>query len=151
MKNKKAPTELQRPKKELTIRQKLEIISLLDKKTQKDLAKQYDVSDDCIFRIKKNKEKIAQSANQNIDMRRIIKTSKYDVINEETFQWFSLTRKNNIPITGVLLQETAQFFALKHDLTNFKASNGWLETFKSRNKIKSEFLFGESKDADYES
>lgn len=53
-----------------------------------------------------------------------------------------------MPITGPLLQEKAMQIAQGLDISQdeFKASNGWLNRFKSRNRIKAKFISGEAGD-----
>ena len=53
-----------------------------------------------------------------------------------------------MPITGPMLQEKAMEIAQGLDISQdeFKASNGWLDHFKSRNGIKAKFISGEAGD-----
>ena len=58
-----------------------------------------------------------------------------------------MARERCIPITGPLLKEEALLIAKMLDpSTAFKASNGWLESFKKRHNIKSMKVSGECAD-----
>ena len=50
-------------------------------------------------------------------------------------EWFSMARSKNIPVSGPMLQAKAVAVAEQMQLENFKASNGWVEKFKTRYKI----------------
>ncbi|KAH6946059.1 hypothetical protein HPB50_011356 [Hyalomma asiaticum] len=58
--------------------------------------------------------------------------STYADVDKAVFTWFLDSRARNVPISGTILQQKAKDFAsiLGHD--DFKASNGWLQGFKSR-------------------
>lgn len=67
-------------------------------------------------------------------------------INELTFAWMKDAVARRINITGPLLQEKALEFAERTGNTNFKASKGWLESFKTRNNITFGTMSGERGD-----
>lgn len=46
------------------------------------------------------------------------------------FEWFCKVRKQNIPVSGTLIQEKARGSHL-----HFTASNGWLEKFRKKHGI----------------
>ena len=48
---------------------------------------------------------------------------------------FSVNRALNLPISGPLIQEKALSVAEKLGIANFKASNGWLDRFKTSHNI----------------
>ncbi|CAF1687082.1 unnamed protein product, partial [Adineta ricciae] len=67
-------------------------------------------------------------------------------IDELVFEWFTIQRSKNIPISGPILQEKARQFAeqLGYLPDEFKASNGWLEKFCARHAISFRLISGES-------
>ena len=59
-------------------------------------------------------------------------------------EWIKKARAYNCIITGPIIQEVATKLATQHlDIQQFKASNGWLEMFRSRNEIVYKVLQGE--------
>ena len=66
-------------------------------------------------------------------------------------EWFHQVRELNEPITDKILQEKALIFNENlgnQGLTNFRASNGWLQRLKKRQGIRSVALKGEKASAD---
>ncbi|KAL4153097.1 hypothetical protein QTP88_000930 [Uroleucon formosanum] len=81
------------------------------------------------------------------------RTQATDLIkNRETILklWKSHARAKNIPISGPILKEKALQVSKEFECENFKASNGWLDKFKSRYNISFKVVCGESKSVDTE-
>ena len=65
-------------------------------------------------------------------------------INDTVYEWFVLQRAKKIPVSGPILQAYAKNFAQElGDSSSFKASNGWLERFKSRYNVRFRPVSGE--------
>ncbi|KAL4234901.1 Tigger transposable element-derived protein 2 [Mactra antiquata] len=88
--------------------------------------------------------------NSNSQKQRFNAPAKFDKVNDLVFEWFSCTRAKNINISGVLIQEKAKHFAQQLGIENFKASNGWLDKFKTKHSIKCFRVSGESAGVDVE-
>jgi len=58
--------------------------------------------------------------------------------------WFEQCREQRIPVSGVMLQEKATQHVKKVGHDNFKASTGWLDSFKCRKGIVFRKICGES-------
>jgi len=56
-------------------------------------------------------------------------------INELTLKWVKNAVSRRINVTGPLIQAKALDFARSLNKTEFKASKGWLESFKQRNNL----------------
>ena len=54
-------------------------------------------------------------------------------------------RSNSIPVSGRSLQEKATDFAKMLGITDFKASNGWVDGWKARNNVTFKIVSGEAK------
>ncbi|XP_053571634.1 tigger transposable element-derived protein 6-like [Bombina bombina] len=76
-------------------------------------------------------------------------TGKED-LNKLLWEWFVAARSKNVPISGPILQTQALALAKELGKTDFKASNGWLESFKRRHCIVWKEICGEAKDVDQE-
>ncbi|UYV78937.1 hypothetical protein LAZ67_17000338 [Cordylochernes scorpioides] len=59
-------------------------------------------------------------------------------------KWFKQARDKKIPVSGHLIRSKAEQFATEMGKTDFKASSGWLDGFKERNKISFKTICGES-------
>ena len=68
---------------------------------------------------------------------------RFQDIDSAMLGWFRIARSKNIPVLGPMLQAKAVAVAEQMQLENFKASNGWLEKFKTRYKIKGMTVSGE--------
>ncbi|CAF1143326.1 unnamed protein product [Adineta steineri] len=78
-------------------------------------------------------------------MKRKLTNNFAQEISEKTYEWFALQRSKRIPISGPILREYALKMAAElGDTSGFKASNGWLERFKSRYNIQFRIISGEA-------
>ena len=69
-------------------------------------------------------------------------------INKLTWAWFKDITARKLPVSGPLLQERALKFATDLRNNDFKASNGWLDSFRLRHNIAFVRRCGESGDVD---
>ena len=60
------------------------------------------------------------------------KSTPMDSLNELMFLFFSQARAKNLPISGPILLSKALAFAEELDIQEFRASNGWLTSYKQR-------------------
>ena len=58
-----------------------------------------------------------------------------DDVNVCTWRWFEKMHHYNLPISGPMIKEQAKVYADSLGFDGFKASNGWLESFKRRHNI----------------
>uniref|UniRef100_A0A2S2PSY6 Tigger transposable element-derived protein 6 n=1 Tax=Schizaphis graminum TaxID=13262 RepID=A0A2S2PSY6_SCHGA len=85
---------------------------------------------------------------------KMIKSMKHndnEIINNEIWDWFVAVRAKNIPVSGPIIQEKAREIAVRHGNHSFKASNGWLSSFKNRHNIAWNRVCGESNDVNIDS
>jgi hypothetical protein len=69
------------------------------------------------------------------DVKRFTKSKDDDEINRAVFEWFVSARAKGVPVSGTLIQAETLETAKKLGKDDFKASNGWLESFKRRHNI----------------
>ena len=102
--------------------------------------------------IVKNKEAIRQDYSKGapLDKRRNLRKTGNEEINSLIYEWFRAARSKNVPVSGPLIQEKAKLFAEELGIETFKASNGWLESFRKCHGIKFSILSGEAADVNEE-
>lgn len=133
--------------RELDLKKKVELIQTsLKGKSQRALAQQFQISKSQVQRILVNKNNVLARYRENAPAtsRRCPNDRGHTEIDELTISWFRSVRNKNIPISGPLIQEKALFFAKTLEVTDFKASNGWLAKFKARHQITGGKISGES-------
>ena len=125
---------------QLTLQQKIEVLEMIERKTPyREIAKLFNIAHSTISGIKKTKEEIYELIQKraNLSMHRIHKsmpiTSK--ILDERMYNWYLHNRQQNIPINGRQIQQKALEIAKDLNLPEFKASNGWLDSFKRRHQI----------------
>jgi hypothetical protein len=98
---------------------------------------QFGVAKSAVGNINKNRDAILKSWDENCSNERKQKLHITDneAVNLITLQFFQKCRAMNIPITGPMLQPKATEIAQKLHVENFQASNGWLESFRTRHNI----------------
>ena len=67
-------------------------------------------------------------------------------INQLCWDWFQEATSRRINISGPLIQEQALKFTKDLEVDQFKASNGWLQSFLKRHNIVFRTMSGESGD-----
>lgn len=100
--------------------------------SNKEVAKKYNVPKNTLSTWVKNKEKILKAYEEGHAKRQRLKTAEFENIDAATYKWFLSKRCQNVPITGIMVQAKALYFAIKLNITNFQASDGWLRNWKER-------------------
>ena len=120
-------------------------------KSCRKIAEEYGVGKTQIQKIIKEKEsieaEIASGSYLGKKYGKVRKTGNED-LNSRIWEWFCEVRSRNIPISGKLIQEKAKWMAAELGMIDFRASNGWLESFKRRNNIRFAVISGEANDVD---
>ena len=78
------------------------------------------------------------------------RSSKYSNVNQAVWDWYTLYRNPNIPVSGSMLQEEATLIAEKLEISDLVASSGWLEKFKQKYSICNKTVAGEAGDVSKE-
>ena len=136
-----------KPYKELTLAEKVELIKASSGTSQRKLAEQFGCGKTQVSNILKRKAEYmtAYTDNQRTDSKRPCLRGHYDELDNH---WFVKIRGANMPVSGPLLQEKATHFAREMNITDFKASNGWLHRFKTRHNITCLKVCGEAGSVD---
>jgi hypothetical protein len=76
--------------------------------------------------------------------RKRAKTCQHPELEAAMLKWFKCARANNVPISGTILKEKAKDLSTQLGITDFKASEGWLNGFKTRHGISGKVISGEA-------
>ena len=136
-------------RKTLSLKERVDLInSAASGKGCRELANKFNIGKTQASDILKRKAEILDEfeSNMDIDRKRKRHKSVHSDLNSVTWDWFLKCRSMNIPVSGPMLQEKALKFAQDLDKTEFKASNGWLESFRKRHNISFNALSGEAAD-----
>jgi len=71
---------------------------------------------------------------------------KYSDVNQALWDWYTMCRNSNIPVSGSMLQAEATLIAEKLEFSDFVASNGCLEKFKQKYSICNKTVAGKAGD-----
>ena len=135
-------------RKFVTFNTKLDIVSALDEgKSIRVVASEIGVSKGTVQAVKKNRLTILAEAesNRSLTRGRIVVQSTLNIL---IWRWFALARMHGFPISGPILQARALELSGKLGISNFKASEGWLDKWKKRNNVRSYIISGESGNID---
>ena len=120
-----------------TIAKKIEILNLLQNgNARSDVCRQYSIASSTLFQFIKDEKKIRSEFETNRDSnRQMIKDSPRHTLEQALVKWVHVIRERKIAIDGPMVQEQALKFAKEMGITDFTASNGWLDRFKKREKL----------------
>lgn len=138
-------------RKSLTAAQKKEVclkkISTPSLK-QKELAKEYDVSEGMISDILKEKDRwLAIDADTYQAGLRREKKALFPIIEEALSLWLEKALQAGLIITDNILLTKALEFAFLCKEEKFKGSNGWIDNFKKRHNLRQYNIHGEAASA----
>ena len=134
----------------MNLKEKIDVLEVAEKEklSVRSLAERFHVGKTQISELLKEKEEIRKmwvlNSNENLKNLKFRKTETSE-IDEVLMKWFRSARAKNIPVSGVLLQEKAREVGESLGLETFKASNGWLEKFRTRHNISFKQICGEEK------
>ena len=133
----------------LNLSDRYKVINLSEKGLSvRKIAGEFKVGKSQISNILKRKADILKSfkENGNNERKRQCRSYGNDEINNLTWLWFQDAISRRLPVSGPLLQERALKFATDLGITEFKGSNGWLESFLKRHNITFGAMSGERGD-----
>ncbi len=111
------------------------------------MAVDYTISEGTVSNIFKNREKYLNEFNsRSKKVKRIRKTNTNEKINELVLRFISTSNANRVPINGPLIKAFALEIAQNNNITDFKASNGWLQKLTKRYDIRFNSYSGEAAD-----
>jgi DNA-binding Lrp family transcriptional regulator len=139
-------------KRQISMSEKLYFLQEVDKNPrmkQVEIAAKLKISSSTLNSIIKNREKIESSAREGVsNCRKRVRGGKFCDLEDVLLKWFKQARSSNVPLDGVLVREKASYLADKMGISDFKASNGWVEGFKKRHGIVYRCIRGEAASVD---
>ena len=99
--------------------------------------------------LKRKREIISQAEDNCHPSAKRVRVCTSDDLNNQLWQWYVAARAKKIPISGPIIQfGHALRIAEQLSYRDFKASNGWLEKFRTRHNISFKILSGNSASVD---
>ncbi|GAV03318.1 hypothetical protein RvY_13760 [Ramazzottius varieornatus] len=134
-------------KAEVPIATKLQMLEDIDNNvSHKLVARKFNVSVSTISYILKKRKKIEEAAELNEGRKRLVRTTKYQHINNMMLEFYNRCQAVLIPVASPLLQTVSRQFATAIGMDSFTGSNGWAAAFLHRNRITSFAKRGEKKE-----
>ncbi|XP_053316501.1 uncharacterized protein LOC128484206 [Spea bombifrons] len=101
------------------------------------LATQFGVSRSQIVQIIRRREELLCALQNNVSGDRIRRQRRTtnDQVNAAVWEWLQGARDADVALSGRVIREKALQIAREHGIRDFKASNGWLNSFKKAHNI----------------
>jgi len=104
--------------------------------SQRALALKFNCSKTQIQNILKDKDRLLQEWKEGgSQFAKRKRRQKNENVNNFVWEWFKEARAKGLPLSGPILQEKAREFAAFFNIGKFNASNGWLDSFRTRHSI----------------
>jgi len=116
----------------------------LPKLWQRDAAARLGISQSALVSLLKNREDIMSREGD----RKRARTGKDPLVEKAVVTWIKTVRDKNANLSGPLVMEKAQEFAIKLNKADSKPTDGWFSRFKKREGIVHKKLHGECLSAD---
>ncbi|KAI1698859.1 tc5 transposase DNA-binding domain-containing protein [Ditylenchus destructor] len=132
-----SPSRKSSPSRRVLTLQKKEILDAYEQeKSWVVLSKQFDLPDSTIRTIVSNKHKILSALDEGCQAKRSrVFTAKHEEIEKGMVSWMKSARSQNIELSGPLIKEKAKELAVRLNIHDFEASQGWLSNLKQRHSI----------------
>jgi hypothetical protein len=134
----------------LTLSDKIKLIELKQHEnlSVKELMVKFKCGKTQVYEAIKNKDKLMEqwvSCKNSGKSKRVVSV-RFEQVEQDLYRWFINCRSKSLPISGPILQTEATKLAEKLGISDFKASNGWLDRFKRRHNIVCKQINGEAND-----
>ena len=122
----------------LDIETKLAIIRLVrGGKSHVSVANDFGVTRTTVSKMLKNASKIEAMSNElpTTRGRKSLRVGDHAPLEQELYKWYVEQQEQGVRVSGCLIKSKASELSARYSQTEFKASNGWLEGFKTRFSI----------------
>ncbi|XP_029440512.1 zinc finger protein 282-like isoform X4 [Rhinatrema bivittatum] len=135
----KPPRQAATKRLELKLRDKIVVLQEYEKRkvSMRELAAQFGVSKTQIGQIVKRKEELLTEYLNDAsgDRVRRRRRTENDQLNSMVWDWIRTVRAENVALSGAIVKRKALELAEQLGVTEFKASNGWLDSFKRAHNL----------------
>ncbi|XP_063918645.1 tigger transposable element-derived protein 4-like [Zophobas morio] len=132
-------------RKALTLKDKYDIIQKIQSGVkQRDVSQEMNLIKSTVSMIWKQREAILSAYGQGNSTCKKMRKSKHHEMDQGLLKWFTQKRQENVPVSGIILQEKANEMGSKIENKDFKCSKSWIERFKRRHNIRTGKIVGES-------
>lgn len=122
-------------RKALRVDEKVCMIRAIEKGEKKsNVGRRLGLSPSTVATIWKNKDAILLAELQGGSSKKL-RRPKFEDLDKAMLLWLNNECQNDKPISGPIIKAKAEKLAEKFGITDFKASQGWLEKFKHRHNI----------------
>lgn len=138
---------------ELTLEQKNKALNLLRTKSFTSVSKLTNIPRTTLYSIKRSETRVRQGLNlkrATLKTRKRLRVSTHPQLNDQLYAWFLKKRSAHMPISDKLLGAKCQQLHKKMcSIQNcmFKASQGWIKSFKAERGLRAIAIAGEKLDA----
>ena len=101
----------------------------LKKLSKNAVAAKFGIPLSTLSTIVTNSGKIQEKVESSVSLKRKnLRSAKFTEVEDELYTFFCKCREEKLPISGLILQEKAEYIALRKKIDNFRCSIGWLTT-----------------------
>lgn len=137
-----------------TLKEKVEILREVDggKTSKLEIARKHGIPKSTLSTYIKNKRAIeeAYATDAFTGSRKRLCSAKHPELERAVLTWIKEMRSQNIPLSGPIVMAKAADYALRLNIDDFKASEGWLHRFRERHEIVFCTMSGEGKEVNSE-
>uniref|UniRef100_UPI00358F13F2 tigger transposable element derived 5-like n=1 Tax=Myxine glutinosa TaxID=7769 RepID=UPI00358F13F2 len=143
-----------RNRKSFSVKDKLHALDAIKTKSQTQVARDLGISESTLCGWKSQEEKLLASlckVEEEAGLKAKRLNTAKDVSHDDSlYEWFVQARSEGLPISGPILKAQAEKFdkQINGEISQFKASNGWLDRFKRRHGISQVLVSGEIRSTD---
>lgn len=127
--------DIKEKRKRLSLKEKIDVIEKSKSMPMQELAKKFDSASSTIYNILHKQDELTNlwMESQNPESRNKMRETRHEKVNVATLNWLRVAQSEGVLVSGPMLQEQARIYAVHYNDPDFKASNGWLHSFKRRN------------------
>lgn len=118
----------------------------------KDVALSFNIKANTLSTIYKNREKLKEKLIDTPTCKKFkrIRLGKHAELDEAVLNFVQQARQHNIPVNGSIIKKKAATLSERLNISNFNASDGWLQRLKKRSGMQWKCLTGDAAEADEE-